>query len=261
MPPKRKSPWSRKRRAPLAPSFIVAIGLAATVLIFAFVLQRTLPRRDTVAERLPPPDFAGLLPPGAEAGAGGALELSDLPQSSYVVGYKAADGTISVALITWERRSNKYRVSSTLPLATGDARLESVPTLDAVALGRGAPVAVLAKGSAGAYTDGVFVLVRQGDALSYVAKRDASGNAGVAFFLSGASVRHGEEIDFGDVDGDGKKEAVATASDTDEHGVRRRTVSVYVLRDNFFNYDQELSRILTLSRSVFPEPVAPPIGQ
>ena len=81
----------------------------------------------------------------------------------------------------------------------------------------------------------------------------------MAFFLSGASVQHSEEIDFGDVDGDGKKEAVATVSDTDAHGVRRQTVSVYVLRENFFIHDGDLSRILTLSKSVFPEPTASPV--
>ncbi len=250
--------WKRKKKKPpFSPSFIVALGLVATALIAAFVLQRTLPRREGVAERLPPPEFASLLPSGAEAAAGGALEIPDLPQSSYAVAYKAQDGAVAVALISWDRQQNRYAVASSLTLDAGGARLESVPTLSLMMLGRGAPIAILAKGSAGAYTDGVFVLVRQGDKLRFIAKQEKDGRAGVAFFLSGASVRHGEEVSFGDVNGDGVKEAVATVSETDDRGVKRQTVTVYALKENVFVYDDELSRTLTLSKSVFPEPAVP----
>lgn len=248
----------KKNESALTPSFIVAVGLVVTALIVAFVLQRTLPQREAVAERLPPPEFASLLPAGAEAAAGGALEIPDLPQSSYAVAYKAQDGSIAIALIAWNKQESKYAVASTLTLDAAGARLESVPTLSLMMLGRGAPLAIIARGSAGAYTDGVFVIVRQGDKLRFIAKQEKDGTAGVAFFLSGASVRHGEEVDFGDVNGDGVKEAVVTTSETDDRGVKREAVSVYALKENVFTYDEELSRTLTLSKSVFPEPAAPP---
>src|SRR5512142_1955108 len=110
--------WKRKKKESGAfpPSFIVAVGLVVTALIVAFVLQRTLPQREGVAERLPPPEFASLLPAGAEAAAGGALEIPELPQSSYAVGYKAQNGDIAVALIAWNRQESRYGVASTLTL-------------------------------------------------------------------------------------------------------------------------------------------------
>ncbi|HSD12771.1 MAG TPA: hypothetical protein VLC10_04385 [Patescibacteria group bacterium] len=250
--------WKRKKKKPaLAPSFIVAVGLVVTALIAAFVLQRTLPRREAVADRLPPPEFASLLPAGAEAAAGGALEIPDLPQSSYAVGFKAQDGNVAVALIAWDKQQNRYALASTLVLDAGGARLESVPTLSLMMLGRGAPLAIVAKGSAGAYTDGVFIIMRQGGKLRFVAKQDKDGKAGIAFFLSGASVMHSEQVDFGDVDGDGTKDAVVTQGDADDRGVKHEIVSAYVLKENVFTYDQELSHVLTLSKSVFPEPTAP----
>ncbi|MEY4745168.1 MAG: hypothetical protein RL272_1113 [Candidatus Parcubacteria bacterium] len=248
--------WKRKKKKQLVltPSFIVAVGLVVTALIAAFILQRTMPQRESVAERLPPPEFANLLPAGAEAAAGGALEIPELPQSAYAVGYKAQNGDIAVALIVWDKQTNRYRVSSTQSLVVDGARLESVPTLSLLMLGRGAPLAILAKGSAGAYTDGEFVLMRQGDQLRFIAKLDENGNAGIAFFLSGASVRHSEQVDFGDVSGDGVKEAVVTSSQTDARGVKRDAVFVYALKDNVFAYDRELSWTLTMSKRVFPEP-------
>ena len=253
MPPLKR----KKKKQPKTPPLVVAIALVVTAFLLAFVLQRTLPRRDSVGERLPPPDFAGLLPAGAEAAAGGALELPDTPQPAYVVAYRSVKGEVELSLIAWDKRDNRYALTSTLGLAAGDQRLESVPTLTSVALGRGAPIAVLARGSAGAYMDGVFVIIRQGNELRFVAKQDKDGHAGIAFFLSGASARHSENVDFGDVDGDGTKEAVVTVSDTDTHGVKRETVSVYMLKEGVFTYDAELSRALTLSKSVFPEPTAP----
>ncbi len=250
--------WKKKKKkSALAPSFIAAVGLVVTALIAALVLQRTLPRREAVADRLPPPEFASLLPAGAEAAAGGALEIPDLPQSSYAVGFKAQDGNIAVALIAWDKQQSRYVLASTLVLDAGGARLESVPTLTLMMLGRGAPVAIVAKGSAGAYTDGVFIIMRQGGKLRFIAKQDKDGKAGVAFFLSGASVKHSEQVDFGDVDGDGTKDAVVTQSDVDDRGVKHETVSAYMLKENVFTYDQELSRLFTLSKSVFPEPPVP----
>ncbi|HTM68779.1 MAG TPA: hypothetical protein VL426_05795 [Candidatus Binatia bacterium] len=248
----------RRKKKQQAPPFVVAVALVVTGLLLAFVLQRTLPHRESVAERLPPPEFANLLPAGAEAGAGGALELPDSPQPAYVVGYAASNGEIEVALIVWDKQAEKYRLGSKLALRTGDVRLESVPTLKAVSLGRGAPIAVLARGSAGAYVDAVFVLVRQGNEIRFVAKQEKDGHAGIAFFLSGASVRHSEDVDFGDVDGDGAKEAVVNESTTDDRGVKQTSVSVYVLKEGVFVYDEDLSKALTLSRKVFPEPTAPP---
>lgn len=248
----------RKKRQLQAPPFVVAVALVVTGLLLAFVLQRTLPRRESVAERLPPPEFADLLPAGAEAGSGAAVELPDSPQSAYVVGFRAANGDNQVALIVWDKREEKYRLGSTLTLEASNVKMQSVPTLTSIALGRGAPIAVLARGAAGAYADAVFVLVRQGDAIRFLAKQEKDGTAGVAVFFAGASVKHGLGIDFGDVDGDGTKEAVSTESETDDRGGKTEQVSAYVLKENVFVYDEDLSKALTLSKKVFPEPTAPP---
>src|SRR5687767_10945600 len=121
----------RKKKKQQTPSLAAAIAVVVTGLLLAFVLQRTLPRRESVGERLPPPDFAGLLPAGAEAAAGGALELPDTPQPAYVVAYRATNGEIALSLIAWDKRENRHTLTSTLVLAAGDLRLESVPTLTA----------------------------------------------------------------------------------------------------------------------------------
>ena len=248
----------RKKKELSTPPFVVAVALVVTGLLLAFVLQRTLPRRESVAERLPPPEFADLLPAGAEGGAGAALELPDSPQPAYVVGFASPGGEGSAALIVWDRREGKYKLSSTLALSAPEATLASAPQLSSMGLGRGAPVAVLARGAAGAYADAVFVLVRQGDDLRFMAKQEMDGNTGIAVFRSGASVSHSEHVDFGDVDGDGTKEAIATSSETDERGAKDETVAVYAYKENVFVYDDELSKALTLSKKVFPEPTAPP---
>ena len=259
MPPKRRRYfWQKKKKPSSVPSLLVLGGVVMTALLITFVLQQTLPRRESVGEKLPPPDFAGLLPPGSAAAAGATLELPDLPQSSYVAAFANEGGDPSLALIVWDKRANKYKLASTLGLSVGDIRLGGVPTLTAESLGRGAPTAIIARGPAGAYTDGVFVIVRQGDSLSFVAKHNADATTGIAYFPLGASVRHGEELHFGDVDGDGDKEAVQTSSDTDEDGKKAETVSVYAWIDGYFSYNQDLSWALTMSKSVFPEPEAPP---
>src|SRR5690242_15906314 len=106
----------RKKKELSTPPFVVAVALVVTGLLLAFVLQRTLPRRQSVAERLPPPEFADLLPAGAEAGSGAALELPDVPQSAYVVGFTSPKGEGSVGLIVWDKREDKYKLASTLAL-------------------------------------------------------------------------------------------------------------------------------------------------
>lgn len=259
MPPKRRRYfWQKKKKPSVAPSLFILGGVVMTALLVAFVLQQSLPRRESVSEKLPPPDFAGLLPPGVAAGAGAPLELPDLPQPSYVVAFADELGNPSLALMVWDKRDNRHKLTSTLGLSVGDIRLEGVPTLTAEALGRGAPTAIVARGPAGAYTDGVFVVVRQGDSLSFVAKHNADGTTGIAYFPLGTSVRNGEQLHFGDVDGDGDKEAVQTSSQTDANGKETENVSVFAWNDGYFSYNQDLSWALTMRKSVFPEPEAPP---
>lgn len=261
MPPKRRRYfWQKKKKPSPAPSLILLGGVVMTALLITFLLQQTLPRREAVGEQSPAPDFASLLPAGASAGAGAPLVLPDLPQPAYVVAYASESGDPSLALVAWDKRANKYKLTSTIGLATNDtARLQGVPTLSAEALGRGAPTAIIARGPAGDYADGVFVVIRQGDSLSFVAKRNADGNTGIAFFTTGSSAQDGEELSFGDVDGDGDKEAMQISTATDARGKKTESFSVYAWTDGYFSYDKDLSWALTMSKSVFPEPEAPPL--
>ncbi len=237
----------KKKSAKKVPSFVTVVIVTLALLLVVILLQETLPRRVSVNERLQPSDMAALLPAGAQMSPAGWLEIVDVPQSSYLVGYVIGDGTPFAAYLKWNRASGKYAMVSSLPLTAGAVRLHGQPTFSALLLGTGAPDAVAAHASDAA-TDAMLVLVPRGDAYVIATKIGQDGVAGPAYFQSAKNV---ETVAFQDVNGDGSKDAVVTVPTT-------KSVSVFAWINGAFRYDKDLSWTLTTSERVFPEPVAPP---
>lgn len=246
----------RGRRGPsMVPALIVTVGLAATALLVALLLQRTVERPASIAERAPPPDFAGLLPAGSEISAGGALEIPDVPQPAFVVGYLRG-GIAEVGLIAWDRRERRYALVSTVRLEAEGIRMIGVPMLSFEPIGNGSPALIVARGSAGAYMDGVFILVREPASLAIAPLVRSDGVLALAAFQAGSSVRRSAALDIHDIDNDGDQELVATTAETGEDGRKDQTVEVYVWADGRYVYDRDLSWAMATSKSVFPEPPA-----
>lgn len=235
------------------PSLKIAALVAVALLAGAFALQQTLPRRQSVVEPLPPTEATKLLPAGALASPYDPLEVPDLPQSSYIVGYTLNDQP-HAAYVRWNRDDHAYRIAATMPLSGGDAALRGQAKFTKQPLGKDAPVAILAQASQGASTDGVVVLVPVGDAVAPAKKVAEDGTVSTAVFTVGASARHSDTLVFSDADGDGDNDAIVTASQMDAGGVTDRVVSAYAWEEGQFRYDQALSWTLTVSAKVFPEP-------
>lgn len=242
---------------PKRPSVIVAAAVAMTVLALALLLQETLPRREQLSEPLPLADAVMMLPTGAEPSQYPPLEVPDLPQSSYIVGFMMNDQAFA-AFIRWSKDDGKYRLAATRRLADGDLSMNGQPRFSRQPLGTGAPVAILAQASMGEWTDGVMVLLPSGDDLGVAKKIAADGTAGYAVFPKGTSVDQNSDLVFNDVDADGDIDAVQSSTEADDTGHTVRNVQVFAWEDGTFTYDQALSWTLTASAKIFPEPTAPP---
>jgi hypothetical protein len=246
----------KKRHASNVSGFFVLLGLTATLLVLSIVIQRSLEPRQSFIEPLPDvPDLNVLLPAGAIRTAG-PLALQDLPQESYVLGYTGENGP-SLALIVWNRESGKYALGSSVLLASSSGAIGGVTSLSLQALGSGATSVILAEGPAGAYTQGAYLVVREGKTLRLAALSDAQGVAKPAFFLRGASVRQSEELSFEDLNGDGRLETIAVSkSFGDDGSTTQSAASVYRWTDGWLLYDKDMSWALTVSQDIFPEPEA-----
>lgn len=250
-------PWFNRiqaaRRSRNRRNLFLGGGALASILLLGFVFNLTVPDRYGVAPRAPAPDFSALLPAGSVLDAG-PLEMAASPQPSYAATYRTA-GAAHVALAEWDRISAEYRLGPAIALTEGDATLERAGRLELQPIGAGDPLLV-ASGPLGAYTEGVFLLARDAQGLGIVRLTDEEGKSGPAFFLVGASAMHSEELDFADLDADGRSEAIAVSRESTEQGVARTAARAYRFRDGAFFYDSDLSKMMTISKSLFPEPPA-----
>lgn len=255
---KRRQSWFplKKRHSSSISGFFILLGVTATALILSIILQRTLQSRLSIVEDASSPDFSALLPEGGTK-TSEPLALQEYPQPSYVVGYSGVTGP-ALALVVWDRDSNKYVLGSSVTLASSEGALGGVTAVEAQPLGSGATTLVLASGPSGAYTQGVFAVVREGRTLRLASMSDAQSRAKPAFFLKGASVRHAEELSFQDLDADGRLETVTTGKELAADGSATSTdAAVYRWVDGWLLYDKDLSWALTVSNDIFPEPTNP----
>lgn len=241
-----------KKNSTAGRRFFLASALFLSVFLVAFVLVRSAPTRPVGPRVDVRPDFTSLLPAGAAPGT--SLEIFEAPANAYIVAFR--DGaTVEAGLVAWNRLASAYRLTSTVALATPDGTLDSVSKFDFVPLGGGGPGIIVAYGGhGGAYTEGVMLLTREGDALRIVERSDADGKMKPAFFLDGASVKNGIGFRLEDANGDGKKEALVTSRATDDSGKDDIAISAFQWSDGAFRYDADLSWALTMSGRVFPSP-------
>jgi hypothetical protein len=237
--------------------FVAAVVAVLAVLIAALALQRAVPFSAPTGGRVPLPNFAAMLPIGARASSSGPVEIPDIPQSSYALGYVTGSGA-SVAYFRWNRDDQAYRLTVSVPLAGGGGYVTGMPTLSTLRIGIGAPVAVVARGSEGAHVDGIFVLMPAGNGIVPVNMVMQDGTVRAAQFLAVTSAGHSVGVDFEDVNGDGDDDAVVSASDADASGHLVKTFTVYAWTDGQFVFNKDLTWALTADQRVFPEPVAPP---
>jgi hypothetical protein len=249
--------WNRRigavQRAREQRSLFMIGGAAASLLLLWFVFRGMLPAAGGIAPRLPAPEFSTFLPPGAELD-GQPLEIVASPQTSYIVSYRT-DGSAHIALIEWSRDEAAYRLTASVALAEGDVSLERAAAMSLQPMGVGESL-ILVRGPYGAYVEGVFVLARDSHGLGIVRLLAEDGLGGPAFFIEGASALHSEELAFEDMDGDGPREALVVSREANDGGVARTRATVYRFTDGKFMYDAELSRVLTITKSLFPEPPA-----
>jgi hypothetical protein len=234
-------------------SFFVTLAVVLSVLLVAFVLQQTAVLPTSVGTRMPTPDFAKMLGQSADSvSPAGPLEIPDLPQPSYAVGYLRG-GHADVAFFRWMKDKGAYVQMANIELKGAGSQIVGMPKLEALRIGTGASTAVLARGSEGPGLEGIYVMALSGDALEPVQQVSADGKYDVAHFLSGASAGHQFSIDFRDVDGDGDVDA--TVGDAVGEA---KTATVYAWKGGVFAYDHKLTEIMTIDRRVFPEPTATP---
>lgn len=246
---------TRARRKKADPRAIfAAFGVTASLLLLAFVLQRTLPDAGGLTLRLPAPEFTAFLPAEASQEFGEALEIAALPQSSYVIAYSMG-GSAYLALVSWDREESEYALASTVQLSEDGASLDRVAALSLLPMGAGDPL-IVARGPFGATTDGTFALARDAGGLGIVRLTDDTGMRRAAFFITGVAAMRSDELWFEDVDSDGRKEAFVTHRETTDGGVWRTLVEGYRFGGGEFTYDKDLSRLLTITKSLFPEPDA-----
>lgn len=253
---KKRRAWLplRKRHRSGVSGFFILLGVTASLLVASFVLQRSFEPRRSISEPLPTsPDLDALLPAGATKTAE-PLVLHDLPQPSYAVGYTGAQGP-ALALIVWDRDTNRYVLGSSVVLASTGGAIGGVKKLELQPLGSGATSVILVQGPSAENRDGVFVAARDGRTLRLVALSNEADMASSAFFARGTSARHSDDLVFQDLDADGRLEAVSSSKDMAADGsVTASHVAVYRWVDGWLLYDKELSWAVGVSAEIFPEP-------
>jgi len=242
----------RRRRALDARALFMAGGTIVSLLLLVVVLQFVVPSARGITQKLPRPDFSEFLPSG-DVLSGPVLELVDLPQPSYVVAYRSGK-TASLGLIVWNRDRAAYELGSSVTLSAPDsAYLERVESLTLDSTRSVGPV-IVARGSTGEMgLDGTVVVSYNSSGLSIIQLTDEDGAKGPAFFHT-TTENVLEQVLFQDVDGDGLNEVIANTRQDRVRGLVPTDARVFRMRDGEYIYEQELSRIFTLSKGLFPEP-------
>jgi hypothetical protein len=169
--------------------------------------------------------------------------------ASYSLGNKAF-----LKGLTWDRETSKYAALAAVPL-TGEPPLTGAPALSVIHPGSGVTL-IEARASGGGYVEGVSLYEKTSRGIEAVRMVDEKGETAPAYFLSGATVRHVEKVEFRDVSGDGTAAAVSTSTDISDAAGTVSTVRAFKWTDGAFKYDADLSRLLGASEGLFPEPGA-----
>jgi hypothetical protein len=235
--------------------FFVGVGVLASLVMGAYAVLPSVRERLAAAAEEPSLEYSAILPPGASLPSDAAVvRVDDVPVPSYVVGFARAGQGGMVGLATWNRHARRYDWASTLQLDAGDPALGEVRSVERRAIAEGSSVFVVRGATRGAHASGVALVARDGDRLRRVLRTDAGGVTVPAVFLEGASARHREEVQFTDVDGDGREEVVAVSGETGDDGREAVRIAVYGFAAGDLAYDAGLSAAAKAREGLFPEP-------
>ena len=95
------------RKAGRGRTLAIAGGVALVLLVAAILLQESMPRRAAVNERLSLTDASALLPKDVTLAPQAMVEIPDLPQPSYVLGYVRGEVPVA-AFVRWDREAGGY---------------------------------------------------------------------------------------------------------------------------------------------------------
>jgi len=248
---------------------LLFLGAAAAILLVVLFVRASLPRRESFIDPATGlPQFQRLLPADEQTADDSFVALPDAVRPAYVVGYSSGSQS-GVALITWDEARGIYWSVANRTFATGvSGAAAKPPSLSVINVGQGASSAVQVRAAMGPETSGSFFVARQENDLQFVNMRDASGKVRPALFVSGtvpnesvggdkagqngAAYAATSDFRLEDVNNDGNAEAVVRSRSF--KGGWSTSVDVYVWRDGLFDYDKELSRIMTTGATLFPEP-------
>ena len=231
-----------------AQTLFVAGGIAASLLLLVFVLQYVVPAGRAVTETLPQPDFSLLLPASAVL-TGTALEMDELPQPAYIVPF-IRNGVANIALVSWNKEDARYDAGTPLARDAGAAvQLNSITSLREERIGSGDPIFVVT-GNSGDEAEWTFLVVRGAAGLTLVQMSTEANDAKIpAFFrTSSKGAQEGTVLlSFDDANGDSRRDVLAMSG-------TYSGVMVWHWEDGALAFDKDLSRLLSMSRSIFPDP-------
>jgi hypothetical protein len=223
------------------------LGTAVLAMLLLGIAASYRPAARAVFSEAVEPNLAALLPEGAAVTA--QAEVPERPQNGLVVAY-ARSGTASLGLVAWDKDDGRFTLSSTVAMDSESAP-ETIGTVTVGSLGTGAPLAAFAHGDGAANGGIVFVYAIAKGTLSPVPMIGADGSTGDAMFPD-RSIAGVATTSFDDLDGDGDKDALVTERGEEAGGSGER-FTAYVWRDGAFRHDAELTRVVSLSDSLFPE--------
>ncbi len=242
-------------------TLLLLLSLSFSIFLVVLFVRVSLPPHETfIGPMTGLPMFERLLPAGTLIAEDSVSLLPDARRPAYAVGYSLGSQS-GVALVVWDDARQRYVTVANRLFTGGDGRGATArpPKLNVESLGKDQPWIIVIRSPLGDSSDGVFFALRAGNDLEFVTLRDSEGRERPAFFMTGqlSGNAGAATMELQDINGDGLAEVMlrTTYFETGDLGAGRvMSVDVYGWHDGGFAYDSELSRVLTATSGMFPEP-------
>jgi len=231
------------------------LSLSFSLFLIVMFVRASLPRHETFVDPMTGlPVFERLLPAGAVFAEESASLLPDTERPAFVVGYSFGSQS-GLALVLWDSVHRQYStISNRLFADSVSGSAAKPPRVTVEPMGKDQPWIIIVRAAVGERTEGVFFALRKGYDLDFVSMKNSQDRV----VATGVDPSSGARtLELHDIDRDGVLEALLTTRSFKADGPGAgwgTSVDVYLWQDDMFVYDIELSRILTRTSSMFPEP-------